>query len=87
MINLDLIGQISGLLSLAAYITYGIAILRGTTKPSRSTIWIALSYIIGPLIIALLSLKYGEGSRNSRSSVFPGWGFIRNLTLLYSSEK
>ena len=28
---------------------------------ARDTIWIALSYTLGPLIIALLSLKYGEG--------------------------
>ncbi|MCX6785381.1 MAG: hypothetical protein NTZ18_00835 [Candidatus Komeilibacteria bacterium] len=29
---------------------------------ARDTMWIALSYIAGPLIIAFLSLKYGEGS-------------------------
>jgi hypothetical protein len=28
---------------------------------ARTTIWIALSYVVGPFIIALLSLKYGEG--------------------------
>lgn len=87
MFDLDpaLIGKLAGLLSLAAYSIYLFAIIRGTTKPSRSTwwiltlvgtavlasywlvgaratIWIALSYVIGPFLIALLSLKYGEGS-------------------------
>ena len=28
---------------------------------ARATIWIALSYVLGPAIIAVLSLKYGEG--------------------------
>jgi hypothetical protein len=29
----------------------------------RATMWIALSYVLGPLITAILSLKYGEGTR------------------------
>ncbi|MDB5259273.1 MAG: hypothetical protein JWO73_481 [Candidatus Taylorbacteria bacterium] len=28
---------------------------------ARDTIWVALSYVLGPLIISILSLKYGEG--------------------------
>ncbi len=28
---------------------------------ARNTIWIPVSYVAGPLIVALLSLKYGEG--------------------------
>src|SRR3989338_874742 len=28
---------------------------------ARDTIWVALSYVLGPAIIAVLSLKYGEG--------------------------
>ena len=28
---------------------------------ARDTMWIALSYVLGPAIIAILSLKYGEG--------------------------
>lgn len=28
---------------------------------ARDTIWIALSYVVGPLVIAILSLQYGEG--------------------------
>jgi|SRR3989344_2028356 len=31
------------------------------TEGARATIWVALSYVVGPFIIALLSLKYGEG--------------------------
>src|SRR3989344_1145204 len=30
---------------------------------ARGTIWIAISYVVGPLMIAILSLKYGEGSK------------------------
>lgn len=30
---------------------------------ARSTIWVPVAYVIGPFIIALLSLKYGEGSK------------------------
>lgn len=29
---------------------------------ARDTIWVAVSYVLGPFIIALLSLKYGEGT-------------------------
>lgn len=32
---------------------------------ARSTIWIALSYVAGPLIIGLISLKHGEGGWSS----------------------
>ena len=28
---------------------------------ARATIWVAISYVLGPFIIAVLSLKYGEG--------------------------
>ncbi len=28
---------------------------------ARDTMWVALSYVLGPAIIAILSLKYGEG--------------------------
>ena len=79
-----IIGITAGSLSLIAYILYNIAILRGTTRPSRATwwiltlvgflilasyysegarttIWVPLAYFIGPLVIALLSLKYGRG--------------------------
>ena len=31
------------------------------TEGARNTIWIPVSYVAGPLIVALLSLKYGDG--------------------------
>ncbi|MBU1166116.1 hypothetical protein KKF81_04145 [Candidatus Micrarchaeota archaeon] len=31
---------------------------------ARETIWVAISYIVGPVIMAILSLKYGEGGWN-----------------------
>jgi len=31
---------------------------------ANDTLWVALSYIIGPLVIALLSIKYGVGGWN-----------------------
>ena len=30
---------------------------------ARTTIWVAISYVVGPFIIAILSLKYGEGKK------------------------
>ncbi len=77
-------GVSAGIFSFAAYIFYIVAIIRGTTKPNRTTwwiwgvigvillasyyysgatttIWVPVSESIAPLIIALLSLKYGEG--------------------------
>lgn len=30
---------------------------------ARATIWVAISYVLGPLIIAILSIKYGEGKK------------------------
>lgn len=32
---------------------------------ARATMWIALSYVLGPLIIAITSIKYGEGEWES----------------------
>ncbi len=32
------------------------------TGGARDTMWVAVSYVAGPLIIAILSLKYGEGT-------------------------
>lgn len=89
------LGVIAGILSLVAYIIYNIAILRGSTRPSRTTwwiltlvgflilasyysegarttIWVPLAYLIGPLIIAILSLKYGRG----------GWRFLDYVCFL-----
>ena len=77
-------GKVAGIVSLAAFIPYIIATLRGKTKPNRATwwiwtvvgfmlgasyyssgadhtIWVPLSYIIGPFTTAVLSVKYGEG--------------------------
>ncbi len=30
---------------------------------ARATIWVAVSYTLGPFIVAILSLKYGEGNK------------------------
>ena len=30
---------------------------------ARATMWVAISYALGPFIIAILSLKYGEGNK------------------------
>ncbi|MDP6609103.1 MAG: hypothetical protein QF463_08560 [Vicinamibacterales bacterium] len=78
-------GRLAGLLSLAAFVPYIVAILRGQTRPNRATwwiwttnglvlgasyyssgaentIWVPVSYVVGPMLTALLSLRYGEGS-------------------------
>ncbi len=77
-------GRAAGLLSLAAFVPYILAILRGETRPNRATwwiwtlvgfmlgasyyasgashtIWVPVSYTVGPLVTAGLSVKYGEG--------------------------
>jgi len=38
---------------------------------ARQTMWVALTYVAGPLVISLLSFKYGEG----------GWGKLEKLCL------
>lgn len=82
-----ILGQLGGLVSLAGFIPYIIAVLRGKARPNRAswliwtmvgcalagsyyasgarhTIWVPLSNIIGPFIIAVLSLRHGEGGWN-----------------------
>ena len=44
MINTQTIGILAGIISFSAYLFYILAILRGTTKPSRAT-WFILSFI------------------------------------------
>lgn len=78
-----LLGRLSGLLSLAGFIPYVIAILRGKTRPSlatwgiwagvgailcasawaagaRASIWTPVSYALGPSVVTLFALRYGE---------------------------
>src|SRR3990167_692022 len=50
-----LIGKGAGVISFVEYFIYIAAILRGTTKPNRATWWVLT------LMIAILSIKYGEG--------------------------
>lgn len=75
-------GIVAGILSIAGYIPYILAIFRGETRPNRASwiiwaivggllafsyietgdrhsIWLPLGYFIGPLITAVLSLRYG----------------------------
>jgi len=77
-------GKVAGVLSLAAFVPFVIAILRKKARPSRAswfiwavvglmlgasyfssgarnTMWVPISYIIGPITIAILSIPYGEG--------------------------
>jgi len=88
-------GWTAGVLSLAAFIPYIAAIMRGQTTPNRATwliwtiigiaagssyyaagagdtAWVALSYIAGPSIIFILSIKRGEG----------GWSRLDRACLL-----
>ncbi len=85
MSNLQIIfGMIAGAFSIVCYVPYIISILKGKTRPSRTTwfIWTILSTVIsfslyfsgawqtiwlpicggiGQGIVAILSIKYGEG--------------------------
>ena len=80
--NADFVGKLLGIMLLIAFVPYVLAILRGKTKPNRSTwlictivafllgfiyysevshtLWVPVSYIMGPLIVVILSFKYGE---------------------------
>ncbi len=80
----EVIGIIAGLVAFSSYFLYIPSILRGETKPNRTswwiwgligffifisyffsgargTIWIPIAEATGPLIVGILSIKYGEG--------------------------
>lgn len=102
-------GRVAGIVSLAAFVPYILAILRGETRPNRATwwiwtvvgfmlgasyyssganhtVWVPMSYTIGPLATAILSLKYGEGgwTRFDRSCLL-GAGVSAVLWWIFSS--
>lgn len=77
-------GWAAGILALASFVPYILAILRGETTPNRATwliwtvvgimlglsyhasgaahtVWFAVSYVVGPFIVLILSIKRGEG--------------------------
>lgn len=53
---------------------------------ARETMWIAISYVVGPLIAALLSLKYGEGGWN-RFDLFCLAGCLVSVVFWWISEQ
>lgn len=82
----EIIGILSGGISLVAYLPYIYSIFQGKTKPSRSswwiwslvglvillsyysagarnTIWVPAVFFVCPLIVAILSIKYGANSK------------------------
>ena len=84
MLFQSLVGGVAGIIAFSAYVIYIIAVLKGTTTPSRATwfiwsvlgiiiglsyffsgarttIWVPLGEVLGPLVIAILAIKYGEG--------------------------
>lgn len=115
MLNTNIVGKVAGIFSLAAFVPYIFAMLRGEIKPNRATwwiwtvvgcllaannyssgasdsIWVPVSYVIGPLATAILSTKYGEGGwtrfdRNcllsSGVSVVLWWMFSSPLVALF----
>lgn len=52
---------------------------------ARDTMWVALSYVLGPAIIAVLSLKYGEG-RWERLDQFCLTGALVTAVIWYLSK-
>ncbi len=78
---------LAGAVSAAAYYSGG----------ARETIWVPLAYVIGPLLIAALSLRYGEGLwSNSDTRILIGalcalavwyatnsplWGLLINIAI------
>ena len=74
----EIAGVIAGVLALTAFVPYIIAILRGSTRPNRATwfiwhdtLWVPVAYVAGPLVVAVLSIKFGEG----------GWTWLDRLCL------
>lgn len=88
-----MLGQIAGLVFILGFMPYIYSILKGETKPSRTTwviwavigaisliqdyavgsrdsIWVSLGAAIGPLSIALLSLKYGTHEKDSSEKYY-----------------
>lgn len=103
-------GKVAGIISLAAFVPYVVAILRRKTVPNRATwwiwmvvgfmlgasyrfsgadhtIWVPVSYVIGPFVIAILSIKYGEGgwARFDRVCLF-GAGTSAILWWMFNSS-
>lgn len=48
---------------------------------ARNTIWSPLVEVIGPLSIAILSIKYGEGNRKDRTDVLCFFGALFSIIL------
>jgi hypothetical protein len=100
----QILGIVAGIISFIAYIIYVRSIVRGESKPNRTTWWIwtfmglvlLISYyfsgarntiwaplveFIGPLIIAILSIKYGEGGVKDRTDVWCFCGALFSIVL------
>ncbi|MCC6323978.1 hypothetical protein IT400_04275 [Candidatus Nomurabacteria bacterium] len=98
------IGILAGLIAFFAYIVYIRSILKGETKPNKTTwwiwtfmgavvgvsyyfsgaeatMWVAVSEFIGPLVIALLSLKYGTGGVKDRTDLICLIGALISIVL------
>lgn len=99
-----MIGLAAGAIALFAYFVYIRSIIRGETKPNKttwwiwtfmgavvgvsyyfsgaeSTMWVAVSEFIGPLSIALLSIKYGTGGVEDRTDLICLVGAIISIIL------
>lgn len=53
---------------------------------ARDTIWVAVSYVVGPLIIAILSLWYGEGKWETLDKVCLIGAIISAIIWYFSSS-
>lgn len=99
-----LIGVLAGAIALVAYVVYIRSIIKGETKPNKttwwiwtfmgavvgvsyyfsgaeSTMWVAISEFIGPLSIALLSLKYGTGGIEDKTDLICLFGALFSIIL------
>lgn len=98
------LGIVAGIIAFFAYILYIVSIIKGESKPNRTTwfIWtfmglvLALSYyfsgakntiwvpfveFVGPLLIAILSIKYGEGGLTDKTDLVCLAGVFISLLL------
>jgi len=107
-----MLGLLAGFIGLVAYVVYFVSIIRGKSKPNRTTwgIWafmgliLALSYhfsgagntiwlpymeFVGPFLVALLAIKYGEGGLEDKTDLWcmAGAAFSIVLWVIFDSPE
>lgn len=101
----SIVGQVAGVVFILGFLPYIFSIVKGDTKPnrttwiiwtaigtvslvqdyavgSRSSIWVSAGAVLGPFVIAILSLKYGSKEKDSTEKYY-FMGSLAALILWY----